>query len=593
MKHLLAYFLLVFMDTSISHACSCPSSCSGLFAQFDGGNSSTYPFQMATILPLSFWENEWIYPVEGLMIGLIIFLTTHYRLMRSEKMLSDEKLGLFLKIIHKTHTPLTLIQNLVGDIAACELPESASGDIKYVAGHVNHVIDRYRNVMLFDKMEERMQPGTPTVEFELFAYITSITDQLRVYARTNQVQLKVSKSPGYIGCRVNEITMTAALQCLVEQMIDATPKNGCVNIAVSHRTDSWCLQISNCPDSKTDRNKLFWQLYALMSVHCCGSLRLVRKIIRLHGGKMIGIGHRRAVTFLVTIPLGYLGEVEGYMAEKDCTNKGIGTIGKKMSLKSDRVSHILLIMADKELSDYLHRALSERFRVSILKDAENISGIFSSDSPEAIIIDETVNGILGDELCSKIKSDASTCNIPVILLIHSNDNESYLAHLRCGADKLEQRMIDICKLKADIQFLIDGRVAQNEYFKKFMTGNGYADLPVVTKRDVEVAQFMEKVHQLLEKNLSEDSYTVKKLVSDLGMCRTKFYNKITEITGSSPQEYIFSFKMDKARMLLLTQQYTVEEIATCLGYCDGKYFGKRFKEFYHVSPTQYVKNAIG
>lgn len=564
MKHLLAYFLLVLMGTRVSN-----------------------------VLPTMFGEIEWGYPVQGLMIGLIIFLSTHYRLMRNEKLLSEEKLGLFLKIIHKTHTPLTLIQNLIGEIAACELPETASGNIKYVATNINYVIDRYRNVMLFDKMDEKMQSGSPTVEFELFAYITSIINQCRTYARTNQVQLKVSKSPGYVSCRINEITMTAALQYLVEQIIDITPKEGCVNIEVSYMPDSWSLKISNCPDNEVDSYRMFWQLYALMSVHCCGSLRLVKKIIRLHGGKMIRTGRKHAATFQVTIPLNCPSGAEYCMKGVECSDKREGIVKKYSSLESGRIPHILLIMADKELSNYLERSLSDMFRVSILEDAENISCAFCNKCPDAIIIDETVNGILGDELCSGIKSDAHTCDIPVILLTYSDDNESYLNHLRCGADKLEQRMVNICKLKADIQLLIDNHIAQREHLRKFMTDSCLGNLPEITSKSEEDAQFMEKVNQLLEENLSESVYLVKKLGSEMGMCRTKFYNKIMDITGRSPQEYIFSFKMEKAKQLLLAQQYKMEDIATFLGYCDGRYFGKRFKEFYHVSPTQFVKNATG
>ena len=54
------------------------------------------------------------------------------------------------------------------------------------------------------------------------------------------------------------------------------------------------------------------------------------------------------------------------------------------------------------------------------------------------------------------------CNIPVILLISLCDSESYLAHIGCGADKVELRMINVCKLKADIIALINHRAAQKE-----------------------------------------------------------------------------------------------------------------------------------
>ena len=79
---------------------------------------------------------------------------------------------------------------------------------------------------------------------------------------------------------------------------------------------------------------------------------------------------------------------------------------------------------------------------------------------------------------------------------------------------------------------------------------------------------MDKVNKILEKNLSTDKYTIDKLSIDIGMSRTAFYSRIREITGNPPENYIYSFKMDRALKLLASQQYTVSEIAGMLGYCE-------------------------
>ena len=67
---------------------------------------------------------------------------------------------------------------------------------------------------------------------------------------------------------------------------------------------------------------------------------------------------------------------------------------------------------------------------------------------------------------------------------------------------------------------------------------------------------------------------------------------IKEITDKAPAEYMYYFKMNKAKILLVTQKYTVTEIATYLGFCDAKYFGARFKKFYKVPPTRYIKEIL-
>ena len=184
-------------------------------------------------------------------------------------------------------------------------------------------------------------------------------------------------------------------------------------------------------------------------------------------------------------------------------------------------------------------------------------------------------------------------NIPVVLLINSDDNESYLTHTRCGADKLERRMVNICRLKADIRMLIARHTLQREHLRKLLAENSFATLPEIAVKNDDSALFMDKVQKFLEENLFERKYTIKMLSADMGMSRTKFYGKMTDIIGKAPENYILAFKMDKARALLATQRYSVTEVATMVGYCDAKYFGKKFKEFYHVSPSKYIENAIG
>ena len=171
--------------------------------------------------------------------------------------------------------------------------------------------------------------------------------------------------------------------------------------------------------------------------------------------------------------------------------------------------------------------------------------------------------------------------IPVVLLIRSFDNESYLSHLGCGADRLKLRTESICKFRADICMLIENRIALRERIKNFLSD---AIFPLL---------FMNKVNEILEKNLSTEKYRIDKLCVDIGMSRTAFYSKIKDIIGMSPEDYIYSFKMDKALKLLASQQFNISEIAGMLGYCDVQYFRKKFKDFYHVCPTDYIKSIIG
>lgn len=570
------------------------------FAQMEREECLTDQYPVVPVIVESLWSTLWFYPFEALVIGALISLMAYNRIGHNKQLLSHEKLGVSLSIIDKAQTPMTLIQNLLEDVTSDNVPESVSKKVRRALGHTNYVIDCHKNVIALNAMKEKMHSGFDATEFELYTYLLLVTDQCRAYANMHRIQLNVSKSFNYLSCQVYEIAMTAALQCLLNKIIDITPCEGCINIRISHLTDRWSLQITNYPKFENKERRPFMPISGRGLVNCCGSLRLIKKIIHLHGGKLIVNSRGRMVTFQIVVPLNC--NITKHPVTENCVQKSDKTIcssgtdevnGAKLSLEPDKAPYVLLVMADKELSDYLNETLSASFRMATFEKPEQVFSFSSQPMPDAIIIDETVNGAYGDELCSRIKSDINMSNIPVILLINSDDNESYLTHIRCGADKLERRMVNICKLKADIQALIAKHALQRENFRKLLARNSSAVLPEIAVKDDDSMLFMDKVKKLLEENLFERKYTVKMLSADMGMSRTKFYGKMTEIIGKAPEDYILAFKMDKARTLLATQRYSVTEVATMAGYCDAKYFGKKFKEFYRVSPSKYIENAIG
>lgn len=570
--------------------------------QLEGGKYLTDQCQVVSIILESLWPTLLLYPVEGLMIGIFISLVAYDRMVHNKQLLSHEKLGISLSIIDKAQTPMTLIQHLLEDITSDNIPEAVADKVKRALGHTNYVISCHKNVIALNKMKEEIDSGFSTTEFELYTYLNLVTNQCRAYANMHRVQLNVSKNFTYFNCRVNETAMTAALQCLLNKIIDITPCDGCINIGVSRLSNRWSLRISNCLKCEGNDKRMFTLISGLTLVHCCGSLRFIRKIIRLHGGKLVGSSRGRIVTFQITVPISCTCNMTEHPVAENCAEKsckvirsnGEGEIDDiKLSLESDKAPSVLLVMADKELSEYLNEVLSHSFRITTLEEPERFLSFSSQAVPDAIIIDETVNGIYGDELCSQIKSDINMSNIPVVLLISSDDNESYLAHIHCGADKLELRMVNICKLKADIRILIARHTSRREHIKRLLAKSSSTVIPKIAMTDDDNIRFMNKVQELLEKNLFERKYTIKMLGEDMGMSRTKFYSKMTEIIGKAPEDYVLAFKMDKARILLAAQRYSITEVATILGYCDAKYFGKKFKEFYHVPPSKYIENAIG
>ena len=542
-------------------------------------------------------------PVESFGIGLFIVLFAYLAVEYNVQLLSHEKLKIAMNMLHTTYTPLILLRNQLEELKTGNLPESLSQQVEEALRYTEYIIYCNQNIVTLNKVNKKILPKTSTANLELSSYITSIVNQCRPYADSRRIQLTVSECSDCVSCRINENIMTAALQHLISKLILVSDLGCCISINITHTTDSWQLQITNCEIADKRVGKMFPFIPVIFPIYGYSDLWTVRKIIRLHGGKINGYRHGKSFAFQIVIP------TDCHCRNQECSaikHSSTNTKNKaKKSSESDKddtpnaktkdTSHILLVMADGAFRNYLKKALSRYFQISVLKDPDLLKDTVVRQNPDAIIIDDNVNGTNGDALSFRIKTDKMIGYIPVVLLIRAFDNESYLSHLGSGADRLELRTESICRLRANIRMLVENRMVLRERVKLFLSDAVFPMVP--TKEEMETENtdqiFMDKVNKILEKNLSTDKYTIDKLSIDIGMSRTAFYSRIREITGNPPENYIYSFKMDRALKLLASQQYTVSEIAGMLGYCDAKYFGKKFKDFYHVCPTDYIKSIIG
>lgn len=542
-------------------------------------------------------------PVESFGIGLFIVLFAYLAVEYNVQLLSHEKLKIAMNMLHTTYTPLILLRNQLEELKTGNLPESLSQQVEEALGYTEYIIYCNQNIVTLNKVNKKILPKTSTANLELSSYITSIVNQCRPYADSRRIQLTVSECSDCVSCRINENIMTAALQHLISKLILGSDLGCCISINITHTTDSWQLQITNCEIADKRVGKMFPFIPVIFPIYGYSDLWTVRKIIRLHGGKINGYRHGKSFAFQIVIP------TDCHCRNQECSvikHSSTNTKNKaKKSSESDKddtpnaktkdTSHILLVMADGAFRNYLKKALSRYFQISALEDPDLLKDTVVRQNPDAIIIDDNVNGTNGDTLSFRIKTDKMIGYIPVVLLIRAFDNESYLSHLGSGADRLELRTESICRLRANIRMLVENRMVLRERVKLFLSDAVFPMVP--TKEEMETENtdqiFMDKVNKILETNLSTDKYTIDKLSIDIGMSRTAFYSRIREITGNPPENYIYSFKMGRALKLLASQQYTVSEIAGMLGYCDAKYFGKKFKDFYHVCPTDYIKSIIG
>ena len=106
-----------------------------------------------------------------------------------------------------------------------------------------------------------------------------------------------------------------------------------------------------------------------------------------------------------------------------------------------------------------------------------------------------------------------------------------------------------------------------------------------------VDEWLQRAIAQLEAHLSDDSYTVEQLASDLCMSRMTFYRKIQSATGQKPTEFMRTIRLRRAAELLREGRMSITQITYDTGFASVSYFSRCFRAMYGVSPTQFSKEA--
>lgn len=98
-------------------------------------------------------------------------------------------------------------------------------------------------------------------------------------------------------------------------------------------------------------------------------------------------------------------------------------------------------------------------------------------------------------------------------------------------------------------------------------------------------EYVERACQLISSNYATTS--VQQLAQELHLNRSYLSRIFKEITGLSIQSYLTNTRLQAARSLIL-RDYTVSQASAMVGYSDIASFSRAFKNYYKISPKQYL-----
>ena len=156
-----------------------------------------------------------------------------------------------------------------------------------------------------------------------------------------------------------------------------------------------------------------------------------------------------------------------------------------------------------------------------------------------------------------------------------------------GADYYITKPFDTDFLLASIENLIKYR---KKIFESFQTDPKTIILEpgeiVITTKD---EQFLKGIISIVENSLTDSKFNIDVIAKTINMSRVTFNRKFKSLTQMTPVEFVSEMRLKRARQYLDAGETDIANIAYKVGFNGAGYFSTCFKEFYKISPSEYLK----
>nr|WP_099464477.1 response regulator [Parabacteroides provencensis] len=250
---------------------------------------------------------------------------------------------------------------------------------------------------------------------------------------------------------------------------------------------------------------------------------------------------------------------------------------------------LLIIDDSDQIRWFLKHIFNKEYQILEARNGEEGLEVAFRELPDLILCDVMMPVKDGIKTCRELKSDSRTAQIPVVMLTAKVESEDIVVGIEAGADDYITKPFDIEILRTKINGLLKRREELWQYFADSAGVNsGEEDTVDISSSNSKNSNpFMDAVMKNIEQHLDDSTFEAKVLADSLNMSLPTLYRKIKQYSDCSILELTRIVRLKKAAELLLTQQYSVQEVAEMVGFNDTATFRKRFTEQYGVTPSQY------
>lgn len=509
---------------------------------------------------------------------------------RWQQKMHESQLNFFENIAHEFFTPLTLIYGPAQQLLErVELDNYAKRYVHLIKNNADRMQQLLNELMEFRKADS----GHTVLRAEtinLSSMLNSIVDNYTEIAGESRIELSV-----HIG-RIEPFTTDRnALEKIIFNLLSNafkyTPEKGYIRIWLNMQPDgSIRFRVRNSGRGLTEKQcaevfnrfRIFEHTQQRYAISTGIGLNLTKGLTELLGGR-ISVESRlnEYVEFQVIVPPMPLSDVTSVQP----TQEAVVLHVPKMQIEQTRFT-VLVVEDDYNVRELFRDILAPHYTVLTANDGNNGLEMLRQNLPDLVLCDIVMPRLDGIGLIDRIRSDERTAHIPIVSVSAKLSIEDRIVAVEHGADAYITKPFHPRHILATVEQLLHKRTVLKEYFNSARSDVTVREGITLHHED---ERMLHEIVVFIENNIDDESLNPTAISDFIGIGKTSLYEKLKELTGKTPGEYIRMVRLDRASKLLRTTQLTVQEIMYKSGFSSKSYFYKEFAARFGLSPKEYRK----
>ena len=542
------------------------------------------------------------------LISLIVFIYLHiyklrYRL-RVEHQLTEAKLRFFTDISHELRTPLTLIEGPLSEVLEDEqLPEQDKEYLTVVQTNAHRMLNLINQILDFRKIQnEKMR--LLVEKLNVREELESIMENFDNIARMNKIDFRLEMGTDDMYVWADKDKFEKIFINLLSNAFKYTPAGKSVTVEVAREDDRIVIAVHDkgvgIPPAKIET--LFQRFDTILQNNIYKQstgigLSLVKQLAELHHAEIsvhsrTGEGSTFEVAFL-TGKDHFEKDAQAEFLLNDSEADDEEEIAEEIegSDGDDRFS-ILVVEDNRDLRAFLQNSLRRSYKVYTACNGEEGWTQTLEYMPDLVITDLMMPELDGFGLIDRIKANATTCHIPIIVLTAKATLDDRIRGANSGIADYMVKPFSTQLLKARVAMIQQQQQLLREKYMEHIGQNSAGEtgyqLPELSIMPAD-EQFMQKLLAYVDANLDNSDLSVDDLAREMALSRSVFFRKIKALVGQSPINFLQTIRIKRAIQLMQSRNFSIAEVAYKVGYADPKYFSRSFKKITGKSPSAYVK----